>query len=282
MLENKDYRVVNRDIDGKYHFNSAFENSSFLKETLNGIRTDYPSASESVSREIVNAYEKVFNHRAFTGRSGTMFGYEGLGCIYWHMVSKLLLAVQENYQASVQYDPESSETAKLAELYYRVREGIGFNKTPEEYGAFPTDPYSHTPKHAGAQQPGMTGQVKEEIITRFGELGVRVEKGKIRLSPTLLDKEEFICLPARFRFENVFGDSQIKMVPQGGLAFTYCQVPFIYSLSDKDDEMKMVVTSSDGDKLEITGDTLPADVSKGIFERNGATQEVLVLLPKRS
>ncbi|CAN0044150.1 unnamed protein product, partial [Discosporangium mesarthrocarpum] len=43
--------------------------------------------------------------------------------------------------------------------------------------AFPTDPYSHTNRH-GAQQPGMTGQVKEEIVTRFGELGVRIEGGQ--------------------------------------------------------------------------------------------------------
>ena len=28
--------------------------------------------------------------------------------------------------------------------YYDIREGIGFNKTPEEYGAFPSDPYSGT------------------------------------------------------------------------------------------------------------------------------------------
>ena len=32
------------------------------------------------------------------------------------------------------------------------------------------DPYSHTPGGAGAKQPGMTGQVKEEVITRLGEL----------------------------------------------------------------------------------------------------------------
>ncbi len=38
------------------------------------------------------------------------------------------------------------------------------------YGAIPTDPYSHTPGFAGAQQPGMTGPVKEDIC-RLGELG---------------------------------------------------------------------------------------------------------------
>ena len=45
------------------------------------------------------------------------------------------------------------------------------------YGAFPTDPYSHTPAGKGAQQPGMTGQVKEDVISRFGELGVEVKNG---------------------------------------------------------------------------------------------------------
>jgi len=59
-------------------------------------------------------------------------------------------------------------------LYYPVPEGIGFNRTPAEHGAFPTDPCSHTSGHGGAQQPGMTEQVKEEVLTRFGELGVRV------------------------------------------------------------------------------------------------------------
>jgi hypothetical protein len=76
----------------------------------------------------------------------------------------LLLAVQEIFWA----DRESTSAGnsaishKLRETYYRVREGLGFNKSPLHYGAFPTDPYSHTPGHSGAQQPGMTGQVKED------------------------------------------------------------------------------------------------------------------------
>ena len=58
-----------------------------------------------------------------------------------------------------------------------------------EFGAIPTDCYSHTPAHAGAQQPGMTGQVKEEILTRFGELGLRVEDGRLCVLPGLLAPE---------------------------------------------------------------------------------------------
>ena len=47
-------------------------------------------------------YERVFRHHEFTGRSGTMVAYEGLGSIYWHMVAKLLLAVLETVQAAEQ------------------------------------------------------------------------------------------------------------------------------------------------------------------------------------
>ncbi len=104
--------------------------------------------------------------------------------------------------------PTTTFANALVSLYYRVREGIGFNKTPAEYGAFPTDPYSHTPKHIGAQQPGMTGQVKEEILTRFAELGVRVHDGAVRFDPCLLRACEFIDEPQPFRFLDVDGDWQ--------------------------------------------------------------------------
>ena len=113
-------------------------------------------------RRSESLFEDVFHHAEFTGRSGTFFAYEGLGSIYWHMVSKLLLAVQETI---IRTRGESS-TSALMEKYADIRKGLSFNKTPDVYGAFPTDPYSHTPKGQGARQPGMTGMVKEEILTR--------------------------------------------------------------------------------------------------------------------
>ena len=121
-------------------------------------------------------YKELFDHRAFTGRSGTFFGYEGLGCIYWHQVSKLLLAVRERCDEAP--DPE------LERVYDDVRLGLGTHKSPGVYGAFPTDPYSHTPSFAGAQQPGMTGQVKEDWLARMAELGVSVREGCLHLGPS--------------------------------------------------------------------------------------------------
>jgi hypothetical protein len=140
---------------------------------------------------LVQAYERVLQHHAFTGRSGTMFGYEGLGCIYWHMVAKLLLAVQECvFDAADRGAPQSEALVALKHHYRRVRDGLGYRKSAAEYGAFPADPYSHTPGEGGARQPGMTGQVKEEILTRWGELGLRMKGGRAHFDPLLLDAAE--------------------------------------------------------------------------------------------
>jgi hypothetical protein len=155
---------------------------------------------------LAEAYDRVLNHHAFTGRSGTMFGYEGLGCIYWHMVAKLLLAVQERVFDAA--DAQAPELPALKHFYRRVRDGLGYRKSAAAYGAFPADPYSHTPGQGGAQQPGMTGQVKEEILTRWGELGLRVKAGRVRFDPVLLDASE--------------------IAEDGELGFTWARIPCRY------------------------------------------------------
>ena len=144
---------------------------------------------------VLDLFEEVFQHRSYTGRSGVMYGYEGLGCIYWHMVAKLLLAVQE---IVLRDDIPAELRHRLADMYFRVRAGIGYQKSATEYGSFPTDPYSHTPPDGGAKQPGMTGQVKEEILTRRGELGIRVDDGGLEFRPELLKAGEFLYYDAYY------------------------------------------------------------------------------------
>ena len=114
------------------------------------------------------------------------------------MVSKLLLAVQENCLTAVNNNESEVIIGKLLDHYYEINAGIGVHKSPELYGAFPTDPYSHTPAGKGAQQPGMTGQVKEDILSRFGELGVFVKEGKLFFNPRLLRENEFLKDPSSF------------------------------------------------------------------------------------
>ena len=97
MLDIKDSRLVTNDYQGKVRFASSLENKDALDLLLKALSTE-ETLTELVEQEFSlthQIYENVFNHRAFTGRSGGMFSFEGVGCIYWHQVSKLLLAEQE-------------------------------------------------------------------------------------------------------------------------------------------------------------------------------------------
>ncbi len=277
MLADDDHRVVVRDLEGEYRFSAEFANVADLDEQLDLLASEYGDAVEAAREPLRALYEDVFNHKAFTGRSGTMFGFEGLGCIYWHMVSKLLLAVQENFFAALENDRFNEACHRLGKLYYCVRDGIGFNKTPSEYGAFPTDPYSHTPRHSGAKQPGMTGQVKEEILTRFGELGIRVADGQVRIRPDLLRACEFTAERQQLRFLDVDGEWQDIDVPARGLAFTWCQVPVIYKLDD-DASPAVTVTRHDGREEALDRLTLSTEDSRALFERNGNIRKLTVAL----
>ncbi|UCH13140.1 MAG: hypothetical protein JSV22_08470, partial [Bacteroidales bacterium] len=157
--------------------------------------------------------------------------------------------------------------------FYDIQAGIGVKKTPALYGAFPTDPYSHTPGHAGAQQPGMTGQVKEDIITRFGELGVRVKDDEISFNPLLLNREEFLDSPGKFEYYNINGENKTIKLQKDSLAFTFCQIPVIYSISDGN---RIHVFYSEGNQKDISGTTISRELSNKIFERTSGIEKILV------
>ena len=273
MLAAGDDRIVTRDAAGCDRFNAAFTNAGDLDAQLAALRGTYGADVDAARDALLELYEQVFQHRQFTGRSGSMFGFEGLGCIYWHMVSKLLLAVQENFFAASDAGAPTELRRRLGGLYYRVREGLGFNKTPAEYGAFPTDPYSHTPGHGGAQQPGMTGQAKEEVLSRFGELGVRVEDGVVRFDPCLLRSREFAASARSFRFVDVRGDWQELDVGAASIAFTWCQVPVIYNLRSSG-APALSVTLHDGSRQAFDRMSLPAGLSAELFGRSGRIRQI--------
>ena len=277
MINSEDGRIVIKDAEGVLRFNPDFTNASGLTEALDVINGEYGDAVARDRDAIFDLYESVFHHSEFTGRSGTMFGFEGLGSVYWHMVSKLLLAVGENYVAADEGDTDAESLQQLGELYYRVRGGLSFNKTPEEYGAFPTDPYSHTPKHAGARQPGMTGQVKEEIVSRFMELGIRVRDGRVSIEPSLLRPQEFAERARSFCYLNVDNNWSEVELPKSSIAFTWCQVPFVYVVDDAASEILTIEfedgSSQESDKLEI-----PHEISKSIFARDGNVRRISVTL----
>ena len=227
--------ILTQDCIGKVHFSANFNNADFL---LRAIQRSSEEITTDETEQLLNLYEQLFNHHAFTGRSGTFYKYEGLGCIYWHMVSKLLLAVGECIQSS---RLTASSPYRLISHYCAIREGIGSHKTPAEYGSFPFDAYSHTPSMSGVQQPGMTGQVKEDIISRFFELGIHVQNGQITFCPIMLTDADF---------------------RNGELRFSYCGTEIIYRKTGKG-----------------TGSvTLTPEQSKHIFARDGEIKQLIVEL----
>jgi hypothetical protein len=279
LAQADDGSIVVVDADGRYRFNADLTNQADLAATLDRL------AAEDRWRELVlthqaavlDVFEQVFRHHAFTGRSGSMYGYEGIGSIYWHMVAKLLVAVQEAVLEARDQGAAPETVRRLIDGYWRVRAGLGFNKTAGEYGAFPTDPYSHTPGHAGAQQPGMTGQVKEELLTRPLELGIRVEDGEIVFDPVLLRPVEF--LDRREEWQVLDGDGMRTIeLPAQSLGATLCEVPLIVSVTEGEPAVEVV--RSDGTAERTSGLHVDRATSATVFNRSAEVRQVLAFVPE--
>jgi hypothetical protein len=274
LVQHGNTTILNKDIKGNYHFNGNFNNADDVKTALSLLKDkgDYIELIEKEGQLVLDIFEEVFNHKAFTGRSGTFYGYEGLGSIYWHMVSKLHYAVYEVIDKAIIDKADAATLSALQQHFVEIGAGIGVHKSPQVYGAFPTDPYSHTPFHRGAQQPGMTGQVKEDILTRFGELGLKVSDGKLKFSPQILQKEEFLITEKKVEYINVKGETKNLVLPKKSLAFTVCQVPVIYHLSDQN---KVEINYKNENKV-IDSLELNKEISDSIFQRNDVIETIKV------
>jgi hypothetical protein len=259
---------VERDVNGNAHFNGKFRNAADLRQALN----QSPGINAGDIELVCELFDEVFGHRQFTGRSGSMYKYEGLGCIYWHMVSKLLLATAEVIVQAKEEGVDETVIKRLKLCFSTIREGIGLHKSPEKYGAFPMDPYSHTPGFAGVQQPGMTGQVKEDIIVRFSELGVKVRDGQITFQPIMLGREEFTPQPATWRY--TMGEStKSEELEPASMAFSLCGVPVIYRMAGS---TSIRLQLNDGDKVVLEGASLSAEWSQSLFMREGRIDRIVV------
>jgi hypothetical protein len=271
LVKAGDHTLIIKDVNNNFHFSSSIRNVKDVIRTLEMLskQPDYTELVIAEGKKIEALFESVFKHAEFTGRSGTFFAYEGLGSIYWHMVSKLLLAVQE----TILRTRDEITTTALIKEYNDIRMGLSYNRSPDDYGAFPTVPYSHTPKGQGAKQPGMTGAVKEEILTRQGELGYYLADGRIGFDFLLLDKKELLSAPAVLKFWNVIGQQLLIEVPVDSLAFSICQVPVIIQGASKEN---IVVYKNDGNVQNITNLVLDSETSRHIFTRDGTIHHLMV------
>ena len=279
LISEKEHSIIKSDENGLYHFNGAFTNADRLNDAISSLNSNvYNGLIEKDREKVLSIYEKLFDHKSFTGRSGTFYGYEGLGSIYWHMVSKLLLAAQESYLSALDAHAEESVLGQIKEHYYEIKAGIGLYKSPDLYGAFPTDAYSHTPINAGVKQPGLTGQVKEDVISRIGELGLYIKKGKIVFDTSLLNEEEILEKPRVFEYISLDGNTETLDLQENQIGFTFCQVPFVYTFSDHD---KSIIVF-ENNKEEIGGSiSLSMEHSQLIFQRSGQIKLVEITFKRK-
>jgi hypothetical protein len=282
LLEANHRGIVARDVAGQVHFDADLKNARFLNAALDQLAVDAPQLAASAGERqlLLDLYERVFDHHAFTGRSGSLYKYEGLGCIYWHMVSKLRLAVHEILQRALRGGADADVIAGLRGHHAEICAGLGVHKSPAAYGAFTTDPYSHTPGFGGVQQPGMTGQVKEDILARLGELGVVIEHGRLGFSAALIDRAEFSPHGGRLPSIDVAGVQSWLEFPAGSFALHVCQVPVVVH---RGGTAGIICTARDGVRVRQDDGTLTLSptISRNIFTRTGAITRIDVHLGLR-
>ena len=249
-------RIIEEDAAGGLHFRPGLTNAAALASALAATTLD-----DDDRAMVLDLYEQLFEHRAFTGRSGGMHGYEGIGSVYWHMVSKLLLAIQVRHREALDGGADPDLLARLVTTYRRVRDGLGFRASPSAFGAIPIDCHSHTPAHGGAKQPGMTGQAKEQILARTGELGLTVRDGQLAIGPALLPPDEL------WR-EGEDGPRTCTL--------TVCATPIEIRQGE---EPTVRIERADGTSVEREGQALTPTEAEQVFDRRGTIAAIEFVVP---
>ena len=272
-----DRRLVERDDSGVMRFAASLVNGRDVIRVLDELALE-PTMIDRVAAQrdaIFDAYESIFDHHAFTGRSGGMYGYEGIGCTYWHMVAKLLVAVGECALAARDSGADAATIDRLVHGYHRVRDGLGFRMDAARFGALPIDAYSHSNGDGQARQPGMTGQVKEELLTRRMELGVRAVDGELHFEPMLVEPGEWTAEPAEWTLPTHAGRPGVPIViPADGLGFQVCGVPVIYHRVDGPPTLR--VHEDSGEVRSIDGDRLDRVLADRLRSRDGSILKIEV------
>jgi hypothetical protein len=109
-------------------------------------------------------------------------------------------------------------------------------------------------------------------------LGVVIDAGCLRFDPQLLDDAEFGAA-REFTVLGLDGRQQAVAVPDGGLAFTLCQVPVVYGPAT---EPSLTVEYADGRAEVNSGDCLPILASQEILSRSGRIATVRVGLVRKT
>ena len=96
-------------------------------------------------------------------------------------------------------------------------------------------------------------------------------------NPRLLRKGEFLKEPETFAYVDINKEVKEIEVAKDSLCFTYCQVPIIYKLSEKE---ALTVEFNQGPSLAFTDLKIDLNTSKKVFERTGEISQIIVSIEK--
>jgi len=105
------------------------------------------------------------------------------------------------------------------------------------------------------------------------EVGVVVEAGRVRFGTSLLNYDEFHDCNGQFTYIAVSSRSESVDLTANQLAFTFCQVPVIYTLAEYNETE---VVFYDGRVLRVEGTALDHQCSNMIFNRSGEIKQINV------
>jgi hypothetical protein len=106
---------------------------------------------------------------------------------------------------------------------------------------------------------------------------MQIKSGKIIVHPALLRKDEFLEKEEIFTCYDLRGKEQKINCRKNSFAFTYCQVPFIYQLSDTG---KIVIHKENTEVIELDILELDEELSQLIFQRTGEISRVEVFISR--
>ena len=123
----------------------------------------------------------------------------------------------------------------------------------------------------------MTGQVKEDVLARFAELGVHLTGGCLQFRPHLFDRAELLEQSQELHYFDLDGNPAAIELPAGSFGFTLAQVPVTYQASEK---ASIDVYFTDGSTRLLDGSALDRELSKQIFTRSGTIKSITCSFPE--
>ena len=63
------------------------------------------------------------------------------------------------------------------------------------------------------------------------------------------------------------------------MAYTFCQVPVIYTLSQKDTYIELIL--NEDSRIKIHGNKIGEEISKTVFNREGAVQKIYLFIDRK-